>query len=194
MGEEVPPPPPVASPFVPQPTAPGAPPQGAAPVQGQPVGPPPPMAYQQPPPVIINAPPTVIAAGGYVGYRTLPPRVQPQPGMVIVGWEVSEPTVGCCECETLSTNGWLIVILLAIIFWPACFIVCMMNGKPKKSYKLSYLFSSISLPSDCHDRVQRPVYGWPGAAPYPAYPGAPPQMPPQYQNAPPPPVSPAVAP
>lgn len=190
MGEGALPPLPTASPFVPQPPAPGAPP-GPAPVQGQPVGPPP-MMYQQPPPVVIAAPPTVVSAGGYAGYRTLPPKVLPQPGQVIIGWEgklldlqhafvntinsrstaphaVSDAEVGCCMCETLSLAGWLIIILLAILFWPACFIVCMIG--------------------DCHDRVQRPVYGWPGAATYPSYAGAPPPpggAPPPYFGAPPP--------
>lgn len=101
----------------------------------------PPGYYNQQVPVT----PVVVITPGLTGYRTLPPRVPPQPGMSIVGWETSRPEIGCCQCETLSMAGWMSVILLLFFFFPLAWMPCLMD--------------------DCHDRVARPVYGYPQQGP-----------------------------
>ena len=55
---------------------------------------------------------------------------------------VIQPAVGCCQCDTLSLAGWVAVILLVLLFWPAAFIPCLIDI--------------------CHDQQCVPVYGWPG--------------------------------
>ena len=98
-----------------------------------------PQPPHPPPTVIIVTPPPFAS-----GCRVLPPRAPAQPGQVIVGWEVDDPEVGCCLCNSLSLTGWLCVIFLFIVFWPLCWLPCVM--------------------AECHDRICRPVYGWPAAA------------------------------
>lgn len=100
------------------PGAPGS--DGSAPVIGQaaspspaPPHPPPPTwteipvrlgAYQQPAPV--------------PGIPLAPPLVTPQTGQVVVAWEVFKPNPGCCQCNGLSTAGWVSIVLLIIFFTP----------------------------------------------------------------------------
>lgn len=81
-----------------------------------------------------------------------PPRVPPQPGQVLLGYEVYRPMPGCCQCEGLSASGLIAVILLVFIFWPLAWIPCVMP--------------------ECYEQLQCPVYGWPPPPP-PGYQGPP---------------------
>lgn len=90
------------------------------------------------------------------------PRIVPQPGQVIVAYEVVEPEVGCCQCSTLNAGGVIAIIILILLFWPLAFLPCVMQ--------------------DCHDKSQCPVYGNPapgaqyGGQPMGGYPTAAPAM------------------
>jgi hypothetical protein len=65
---------------------------------------------------------------------------------VIIGYEYYQPKAGCFQCDGLSSQGLLSVILLVILFWPLAWIPCLMPS--------------------CFETYQRPVYGWPaGQAP-----------------------------
>ncbi|KAG1671076.1 hypothetical protein FOA52_000748 [Chlamydomonas sp. UWO 241] len=64
--------------------------------------------------------------------------------MQIVAYEVCEKKTQCCQCDTLSGAGVLSVILLLFLFWPLAWLPCVMEG--------------------CHQKVQRPVYGYPAGA------------------------------
>lgn len=46
-----------------------------------------PSMYQHAQPVAVAMPAGQVPPIGYPGYRTMPPKVQPQPGQVIIGWE-----------------------------------------------------------------------------------------------------------
>lgn len=72
------------------------------------------------------------------------PLAYPQPGQVILGYQVFEPRTGCCQCDNLSPTGWISVILLLIFFWPLFWIPFVMP--------------------ECYERYQVPVYGTPGVS------------------------------
>lgn len=79
----------------------------------------------------------------FPGLTIVPPKVNPLPGQVVVGYEVIDPQPGCCKCNTLNKRGMVGLIVTAIIFWPVSFLVCMMRS--------------------CHESQQRPWYGYPTA-------------------------------
>ncbi|GAX81451.1 hypothetical protein CEUSTIGMA_g8880.t1 [Chlamydomonas eustigma] len=83
------------------------------------------------------------------------PRVPPLPGQVLVAYEITESKAGCCQCDSLKTQGVIASAILFFVFWPLTFIPCMM--------------------ADCHNDVQQPVYDYP--------PGMPQTMPPAVINA-----------
>ena len=164
------------------PGAPGS--DGSAPVIGQaaspspaPPHPPPPTwteipvrlgAYQQPAPV--------------PGIPLAPPLVTPQTGQVVVAWEVFKPNPGCCQCNGLSTAGWVSIVLLIIFFTPlawskflytSCHYTRLLYWQLKQHCRITLMhcihFSSAvpCVIQDCFTDLQRPVYGWP-QAPNPA--------------------------
>lgn len=90
------------------------------------------------PPIPIWMPPQPVP-----GIPVRPPLTGPQPGQVIVAYEVVEPRVGCCECSDLNITGIMALILLVFFFWPLAFLPCVMR--------------------DCHESGQRPIYGYPPA-------------------------------
>jgi len=53
----------------------------------------------------------------------------------------TDAETGCCKCQDLNTVGWMSVILLVLLFWPLCWIPCLI--------------------ASCHDPTARPIYGWP---------------------------------
>ncbi|KAL3145971.1 hypothetical protein ABBQ38_015331 [Trebouxia sp. C0009 RCD-2024] len=72
------------------------------------------------------------------------PLVAPQPGHVLLGYQVCEPRTGCCECDNLSPAGWISIILLLLFFWPLFWIPFVMP--------------------ECYERYQIPIYGQPGVS------------------------------
>eukprot|EP00195_Chlamydomonas_chlamydogama_P011280 CAMPEP_0202899200 /NCGR_PEP_ID=MMETSP1392-20130828/7497_1 /ASSEMBLY_ACC=CAM_ASM_000868 /TAXON_ID=225041 /ORGANISM="Chlamydomonas chlamydogama, Strain SAG 11-48b" /LENGTH=116 /DNA_ID=CAMNT_0049585321 /DNA_START=85 /DNA_END=435 /DNA_ORIENTATION=+ len=84
------------------------------------------------------------------GVPIKPPRVPPSAGQVVVAYEITEPDVGCCQCSDLNSQGLIALIVLILLFWPLAFLPCVM--------------------AECHEKSQRPVYGFPPEA------GAPPPM------------------
>jgi len=113
---------------------------------------PPPSGQQQPQPAERAPPQQQPAVGQPVnapfvhhpqpipGLPIRPPFATPVPGQQIVGYQVIEPQGGC-SCD-LKLEGWLVVIILLIIFWPLAWIPCCMP--------------------ECFQRYQVPVYGAPG--------------------------------
>ena len=85
-----------------------------------------------------------------------------RPGATLLGYSVTEPTVGCCSCSTLSDAGWLAVIILAVVFWPAACVPCCIGASYGAGKQLSVLMltaSSCVRAEELHHPVQRPVYG-----------------------------------
>ncbi|KAI3424738.1 hypothetical protein D9Q98_008127 [Chlorella vulgaris] len=80
-----------------------------------------------------------------IGMAVRPPRVPPQPGHVLVGYEVCQPRAGCCQFEGLSFGGIATVILLLLFFWPLAWVPCLMP--------------------QCFNSFLRPVYGFPRTPP-----------------------------
>mmetsp|Transcript_38720 Transcript_38720/g.86122 ORF Transcript_38720/g.86122 Transcript_38720/m.86122 type:complete len:103 (-) Transcript_38720:360-668(-) len=63
------------------------------------------------------------------------PPVPPQPGQVIVSYQVKEPEYGCCKCDDLTTGGLVLLIVGILFFFPIAFIPCCCEGfKNKKQY------------------------------------------------------------
>jgi len=119
----------------PPPEAKGPPPSAQQPQEFQP---PPPQ--QQP---AVGRPvnqPFVHHAAPIPGLPIRAPFVAPAPHQQIVGYQVIEPAGGC-SCD-LRLEGWLVVIILLIIFWPLAWIPCCMP--------------------ECFQRYQVPIYGVPG--------------------------------
>jgi hypothetical protein len=75
------------------------------------------------------------------GVQMFPPSPAPEPGQVLLGYEMIEPKAGCCQCAGLSFVGWMSVLLLVIFFWPLAWVPCVMQS--------------------CFEPCQRPVFGWP---------------------------------
>eukprot|EP00475_Leptophrys_vorax_P034581 TRINITY_DN5600_c0_g1_i2.p1 TRINITY_DN5600_c0_g1~~TRINITY_DN5600_c0_g1_i2.p1 ORF type:complete len:206 (-),score=0.28 TRINITY_DN5600_c0_g1_i2:183-800(-) len=82
------------------------------------------------------------------GVYMLPPREQPQPDQVIIGYESCSPPSGCFSCSTLSPLGWVLSAIGFMICWPAALLPC--------------LFPQL------HSRCQRPVFGYPATGPVPS--------------------------
>lgn len=103
-------------------------------------------------PVPTQAPPSAVKPGqevsqaGYVedvqsaeyqgvppqpGVPIMPPVYPPQPGQVVIRWDSPQP--GCCQCEGLSTQGWVAAVLLCICLGP-----CVACSKYRDKQNLSY--------------------------------------------------------
>ncbi|KAI3424739.1 hypothetical protein D9Q98_008128 [Chlorella vulgaris] len=121
---------------------PGAPPSVYPPpgATSSPAYQPAPSAHQPGPvpgaPVMMNLSPHPIP-----GMLIRPPRVPPQPGQILVGYETCQPVGGCCVCDGLSAGGVIAIVILILVFWPLAWIPCVMP--------------------ECYDPYQRPVYGYP---------------------------------
>lgn len=74
------------------------------------------------------------------GVPILPAVWPPKPGQVIVDWEGPEP--GCCKCDGLSVQGWVSVVILAVLITP----LCAWSKFSEQSYLL-FKFSSFCLSS-----------------------------------------------
>jgi hypothetical protein len=77
------------------------------------------------------------------GVPIKPPRRPPVSGETLLGYEVYRPQPGCCKIDGLKTEGWISIILIAIIFWPLFWVPFLMDSCYEES-------------------LQRPVYGTPG--------------------------------
>ncbi|EFN52939.1 hypothetical protein CHLNCDRAFT_137297 [Chlorella variabilis] len=133
-----------------------SPPPLAPPVASYPPAPTGPL-----PPGVVLVP---LSATPIAGMVMRPPRVPPQPGQVLLGYEVCRPRAGCLRCDGLSPVGLVAVIFLLMFCWPLAWVPCVIP--------------------DCFNSFQRPVYGWrPTAAGYPAHPPAAgiPQHPPHWR-------------
>lgn len=78
------------------------------------------------------------------GLRLLPPRVPPQSGQVVAGYEILEPEAGCCccRCDDMHPAGKVAIVLLCLVGLPfLAWIPCCMPQFFKK--------------------CQAPVYGYP---------------------------------
>jgi len=114
----------------------------------------PPPQYGQPPPQYGQPPPPQYGQHqGYVpklnpqpipGVPIGPPLVPPQPGQVIVGYQMIQHESGCCKIEGMKVEGLVAIIVLVIVFWPVAFIPCLMD--------------------DCFQSKQVPVYDYPNRA------------------------------
>jgi len=62
------------------------------------------------------------------GYKIKPAETPPQTGEVIIKYEVRKPETGCCKCQDMTQTGFILVIVLAILFWPAAFLVCLCDS------------------------------------------------------------------
>jgi hypothetical protein len=49
-----------------------------------------------------------------------------------------DPEPGCLKCSTLSQAGIIVVILLAIFFWPLAFLPCLFPQMHEKAQRAMY--------------------------------------------------------
>lgn len=95
------------------------------------------------------------------GIKILPPKRTPEPGEVVVGYQLVEGPAECCDACTccvvpepsrMSQEGWMSVLLIALIFTPmACLPCCIAKN---------------------YEQGQVPIYGPPPPPPPPPTPRA----------------------
>lgn len=72
------------------------------------------------------------------GIKILPPLGRPPAGAQPVGYAMVDPEPGCLKCSTLSQAGIIVVILLAIFFWPLAFVPCLFPQMHEKAQRAMY--------------------------------------------------------
>ena len=73
-----------------------------------------------------------------LGIKILPPLGRPPAGAQPVGYAMVDPEPGCLKCSTLSQAGIIVVILLAIFFWPLAFLPCLFPQMHEKAQRAMY--------------------------------------------------------
>merc|ERR1711963_991258 len=79
----------------------------------------------------------------FPGLPVRAPRRAPQPGEVVVRYELVAGKSGCCECGDLKPEGWIVVIILLLFCFPFAWVPCCIKS--------------------LHEPHQVPVYGPPSA-------------------------------
>ncbi|KAG1671056.1 hypothetical protein FOA52_000727 [Chlamydomonas sp. UWO 241] len=65
--------------------------------------------------------------------------------MQVAAYQMVEPDIGCCKCDSLNAAGIIAFVVLLLFFWPLAWLPCVI--------------------ADCHQQSQRPVFGYPPGAP-----------------------------
>ena len=91
-----------------------------------------------PPPSLSHHPSSPLSSPCPLGIKILPPLGRPPAGAQPVGYAMVDPEPGCLKCSTLSQAGIIVVILLAIFFWPLAFLPCLFPQMHEKAQRAMY--------------------------------------------------------
>jgi len=75
------------------------------------------------------------------GVKIGPPMVSPQPGQVIVGYQLINGQAGCCKFDDMKVGGYVAIVVLLLVFWPVAMVPCLLD--------------------DCYEPRQVPIYEYP---------------------------------
>merc|ERR1711976_991554 len=89
--------------------------------------------------------PSFVGPQPYPGIPVRRLKQKPQPGQVLVRYEIVRANPGCLEYDTLSTTGWVSTVIAALCLWPLICVPCCLR-ESHETYQVAIWGDPSDLP------------------------------------------------